>query len=191
MTTQPCSTGICLLLRPLNLLRRFSKAGYTLSFFDLPRFMLCFEPIELSSNPWSREGFNLMAQGRIAHEAPERARQLQAQAAGTPHRRSRTAEGDRSALGINSNLGCLQLLARFLSPALHQKLIDDGRCRVFEMLRQCLPVLVQLRFIEHPFGDDLVSNRVDEREKVRATVIAKGWCLDRHSCVNILDARGV
>ena len=41
-------------------------------------------PIELGSNPWTREGFNLTAQGRIAREAPERARQLQAQAAAIP-----------------------------------------------------------------------------------------------------------
>ena len=42
------------------------------------------------------------------------------------------------------------------------------------MLRQGLAVLIQLCFIEHAVGDDLVANGiVDQREEVRAAIVAK------------------
>src|SRR4030081_2760675 len=62
--------------------------------------------------------------------------------------------------------------ALFLPPALHQKLVDDGGCRVFEMLRQSLPVVIQLCIIEHTLGNNLVTNRIDERDEMRAAIIA-------------------
>src|SRR5260221_617703 len=59
------------------------------------------------------------------------------------------------------------------------------------MLRQGLPVLIQLCFIEHSVGDDLVANGVDEREEVRAAIVAKGRRFDRHLCLDIPYASGV
>src|SRR4026208_829194 len=87
--------------------------------------------------------------------------------------------------------GSQRPLARFLSPALHQKLVDDSRCRIFEMLRQRLPVLGQLCIIEYAFGDNLVANGIDEREEMRAAIIAKWRRFDRHLCLDIPDASDV
>src|ERR1044071_1545141 len=78
-----------------------------------------------------------------------------------------------------------------MPPALHQKLIDDGRSRVFKMLCQGLLVLTQLCFIEHFIGDDLVANGVDERREVRAAIVAQGRRFDRHFCLNIFYTSGV
>src|SRR4029079_12687464 len=59
------------------------------------------------------------------------------------------------------------------------------------MLRQGLPMLIQFCFIEHSVDDYLVANRVDERKEVRAAIVAKGRCFDRHFCLDIAYASGV
>lgn len=52
-------------------------------------------------------------------------------------------------------------------------------------------MFIQLCFIEHFVGNYLVANGVDEREEVRAAVVAKGRRFDRHLCLDIAYASGV
>lgn len=59
------------------------------------------------------------------------------------------------------------------------------------MLRQSLPMFIQLCFIEHFVGNYLVANGIDERQEMRATIVAKGWRFDRHFCLNVFYASGL
>jgi len=58
------------------------------------------------------------------------------------------------------------------------------------MLRQGLPVVGQLCIVERTAGDNFVANGIDEREKMRAPVIAKWRRFDRYFCLDIPNTSG-
>src|ERR1017187_5993246 len=78
-------------------------------------------------------------------------------------------------------------LARFLSPALHEKLVDYRRSGIIKMASQCFSVFIQFGLFEQSLSDDRFANGVNERDEVRAAVIPQEWRFDGHFYLDILN----
>jgi len=81
-----------------------------------------------------------------------------------------------------------QVSARFPPPGLHEKLVNNDRRRIVKVAEKSLSVFIQFGFVQQSARDDLVANRIDQRDQMRAAVIAGLGDADSHFDLDILNA---